>query len=247
MKNNNHPLITVITVSLNAEGTIDDLIYSLENQTNKNFCWIVKDGGSSDQTLTKVRNAKISNLIIIEGPDFGPYDGMNQALKICNTDYYLVIGADDWFYSNAVRTYEDEIIKNNYPDLITASIMCEGKVCKKSPSWTFPFRFQMAVVSAHSVGSCIKKSLHNKIGFYNQRYWLVADALFLMQCRKINSKVTVIDDLVGVFGNKGQTNNFTLSALCGNLRIQVEDLKWNIWFSLIIFLIKIIKNKNKIK
>ena len=88
--------ISIITATLNSEKQISRLINSLNRQTNKSFNWIVKDGGSTDSTLSKL--SKIDSDIdtkIIKSIDKGIYDALNQAIKKCKTNYYLFIGSDD--------------------------------------------------------------------------------------------------------------------------------------------------------
>ncbi len=239
---NERALISVVTVTLNAGKVIDQLISSLRIQTLQSYEWIVKDGGSTDDTLEKIRLSGIAQKKVISSRDFGPYDAMNQALETCNTPYYIVMGADDYFAPNALETYQSAIVEGNNPGIITARVICGDRILSKSPDWMYRFRFQMSVVSAHSVGACINRSLHAELGFYDLRYWMVADALFLMRCRAAGVSVEVIESVVGYFGDKGDTHCYTLTGLCGNLRIQVEDLGWSLWLSVSIFLLKVLKN-----
>ena len=46
---------TVITVTLNSEKTILKTINSINNQTYKEFEYIIVDGGSSDKTLQIIK------------------------------------------------------------------------------------------------------------------------------------------------------------------------------------------------
>ena len=50
------PLITVVTSTLNVELEIPNLIDSLLNQKYQNFEWLVIDGGSTDNTIDKIKN-----------------------------------------------------------------------------------------------------------------------------------------------------------------------------------------------
>jgi glycosyltransferase involved in cell wall biosynthesis len=87
--------ISVITATFNSEKNISVLIKSLSSQTDKNFEWIVADGGSEDKTLTLVRSIEGVEFEILNGPDFGIYDALNKAIKECRSDYYIVAGSDD--------------------------------------------------------------------------------------------------------------------------------------------------------
>ena len=47
--------ITVITTTFNAENKIRNLISSLNNQTDKDFVWVVVDGKSKDATVDIIK------------------------------------------------------------------------------------------------------------------------------------------------------------------------------------------------
>ncbi len=99
---NTNPLISVITVVLNAKDHIENTILSVIEQSYPNIEYIVIDGGSTDETLDiieKYRN-KISK--IISEPDNGIFDAMNKGIELATGDYINFMNAGDSFYSNNV-------------------------------------------------------------------------------------------------------------------------------------------------
>lgn len=102
------PLISVVTVSYQAELTIEKTIKSVCNQSYQNIEYVFKDGESKDDTNTIIKRYRIEleNRGIetkhIIGKDTGIYNAMNQALKYCKGDYILFLNADDTLYSNTI-------------------------------------------------------------------------------------------------------------------------------------------------
>jgi glycosyltransferase involved in cell wall biosynthesis len=230
-------MITIITSTLNCENNIKNLAISLENQTNKDFIWFVVDGLSKDSTLEIVNNTKVNKIIISE-TDFGVYDALNKALKRVTTEYYIVCGSDDVLFPNAIADFKS--VCTQY-DIVSCAVMMNGKVAKprKVPR---RIALQMSLISAHAVGTCIKLSLHKELGYYDKRYWMVADAHFIMKADQAKKKFGFCDKVVGEYGTDGESAQYYISALTGSLRIEIEDLKWNPYISLLIFNLKMIKN-----
>src|ERR1700733_4218152 len=98
------PFISVITVSLNAEATIEDTIASVSSQ-RANFAieHICVDGGSRDATRHIIdRWVGKGNVVVrpIYGPDDGIFDAMNKGLNVARGEYVLFLNADDFLASS---------------------------------------------------------------------------------------------------------------------------------------------------
>ncbi len=167
--------ISIITATYNAEKYLPRLVESLEKQRDKNFEWVVADGASTDRTLEILENAKrsLKNVVVDSRPDFGIYDVLNRAIKISKGDYYLVVGADDILFPDAIENYR-KAAKQSNADLITARIKIGNSIRgPKRPAWGWLYG-QSAYVSGHVVGLLIRKDLHEKFGYYSRRFPIAA-------------------------------------------------------------------------
>jgi glycosyltransferase involved in cell wall biosynthesis len=89
------PLISIVTVVMNAAHVFRDALNSIQRQKDSNLEYIVVDGGSTDGTLELIREFDHSISCWISETDRGIYDAMNKALTLAQGDWILFLGADD--------------------------------------------------------------------------------------------------------------------------------------------------------
>lgn len=102
-------LITVFTPTYNREKTLGKCYESLVAQTSKNFVWQIIDDGSSDGTEELVedfiKESKIE-IVYIKKTNGGKVSAINRSLEITNTELWVCLDSDDYFFSNAIEIYE---------------------------------------------------------------------------------------------------------------------------------------------
>lgn len=97
--------ISVITATLNSGKTIENTIKSVLEQTHTDIEYIVKDGGSMDDTLDICRRyVPLFNgrMHILCCADMGIYDAMNQGIDAATGDVVGLLNSDDFYTSNDV-------------------------------------------------------------------------------------------------------------------------------------------------
>lgn len=213
--------ISVVTAAFNAEDDIKGLIESLANQSDQNFEWVVADGGSVDNTVSILESVKNLRVKIVSGPDFGIYDALNKAIKDADCDYYIVAGADDRFDKNAIANFRSEAM--NDEDIVAANVKAGGALQtprRKKPAWLVS---QKKYISSHSLGTMIKKNLHERYGYYSRRFPIAADQKFLMDvCFKGKCKVRNCNFISGQFSQAGVSSTDLLGTITEFYRVQVE-------------------------
>lgn len=242
------PKISVITATYDAALHLPRLIASLQAQSDQDFEWVVVDGGSADNTLALVKAAseKLKNVMIDSRPDFGIYDALNRGVKLATGDYYLVAGADDTFGADAVSLYKKAILRNS-TDLISARIESAGLILgpRKRPwPWLYgPF----AYVSGHAVGLAIRRSLHDRFGYYSRRFPIAADQLFLLSAIKGGATVSSEEFIAGHFEDaNGTSGQDVLGTLLEGFRVQAavgNSLGLQCW----LLAVRLLKNWHRIR
>lgn len=79
--------ISIITVCLNAQDTIENTLLSIFNQTYKDIKLIVIEGQSSDKTLEIIDRYKDKINYYISESDNGVYDAMNKGIQHACGDF----------------------------------------------------------------------------------------------------------------------------------------------------------------
>lgn len=243
MSDNYKYKISVITAVYNAESCISNLIDSLRQQEDQDFEWVVVDGVSTDRTLEILNNVKDLNIQIISEPDFGVYDALNKGINICSGEYYLVAGADDFFFKNAIGDYKKEI-EDKY-DIFTANVIMGNITIKPSniPNW---LATDKNYISNHALGALIKKDLHEVYGYYSNKFPIVADQYFIQLCALNGVRCKRIDKIVGEFSLQGLSGLDRIGVLTELFRIQLLIGK-NKWIHFFIYIYRLIKQLKKQK
>ena len=112
MGEKNKPLVSIITVCLNSEKTIEQTIQSVINQTYPNIEYIIIDGKSTDGTLDIIDKYKDKISIFVSERDKGIYDAMNKCLKLATGELIGIINSDDWYEPDAVENIVNTFLED---------------------------------------------------------------------------------------------------------------------------------------
>ena len=106
-------LLSVITVCKN-EPFIEETCKSVCSQSVQDFEWLVIDGASKEDTLSKLEKYKSRMDYFVSEPDSGVYAAMNKGIKNAHGKYVLFMNGGDIFYN-------DRVVQNVMPYLQTES------------------------------------------------------------------------------------------------------------------------------
>ncbi len=98
--------ITVFTPTYNRAHLLPRLYQSLLNQTNQDFCWLVIDDGSTDDTLKLLdiwEGEKKIDLKYIHQKNQGMHGGHNTAYANIETELNVCIDSDDFMPRTAIE------------------------------------------------------------------------------------------------------------------------------------------------
>lgn len=234
--------ISIITVTKNSEKFLEENIYSLKNQTHKNFEHIIIDGKSTDRTVEIIKKHKDKIDFWVSEPDEGLYDAMNKGIKACSGDIIGILNSDDIFYPNALKIVNQYFSEQTNLDFLFGTVEKHRLMSGYYPNkikWTFGF------YTTHSVGFFIKKSSQMKVGFYDTRYKYSADYdLFYRMIikKKMFGTATKKNEIFGKFRLGGLSSRIKyLDFLKENNKIRINNGQ-NFIFVYMIFILRLLRN-----
>ncbi|UYI47313.1 glycosyltransferase [Vibrio natriegens] len=127
--------LTVITINFNESQSLEKTIDSVRKQSEKNFEYIIVDGGSTDGSLDVVSEHLDLIDSYISEPDKGIYDAMNKGLELANGDYVIFLNSGDSFSSSEVVSgFYEQVSNGSSADAYYGGAMVDGKKIKRVPS-----------------------------------------------------------------------------------------------------------------
>ncbi len=104
------PILTIFTPTYNRATTLHLCYESLCRQTSKDFCWLVIDDGSTDNTRELVEGWKKEGIVPITyfyQDNQGMHGAHNAAYRLIKTELNTCIDSDDYMPDDAVEKIVD--------------------------------------------------------------------------------------------------------------------------------------------
>ena len=183
------PIISVITVTYQAEKTIERTLRSVAEQSYKYIEYIVIDGGSTDQTCSIIDKYRSYIHYFISEKDNGLYDAMNKGIRKATGEYLWFLNAGDTFFSaDTVKKMINVTTSNTcYPDIVygeTAIVDENGSFLRmrrlKAPESLTWESFKSGMMVCHQA-FIVKRSLAPE---YDLSYQFSSDFDWAIRCMK---------------------------------------------------------------
>lgn len=185
--------ISVITVCLNVELTIEKTLESVVNQTYQEFEYIIIDGQSADGTLNIIKKyEKNKRVKVISEKDSGLYNAMNKGIAVCKGDYVIFLNSGDVFINHNVLSTIAECAR---ADIIYGNVIRvfkDGRMRERYPGKHTVFRLLMMGKMPCHQAIFTRVSLMKNYRF-NEEYRICADFDFLIRCKKNKVLMQYVD------------------------------------------------------
>lgn len=182
MKKIADPLVTVITVVLNGQKTLEQTILSVRNQTYSNVEYIIIDGGSSDGSISIIERYNYCIDLWVSESDNGLYDAMNKGIGYARGELIGLLNSDDYYEPNAISRVVAAYKKNRSSRIFHGDrmdILSTGRrqLRKFNPS-TFLFKYYS--MTYHHPSMFIHKECYKEL-LYNSDLIVYSDYQFVLE------------------------------------------------------------------
>ncbi len=219
------PLFSIITITFNAQSTLEPTLQSVIAQNYTNYEYIIVDGASKDNTINIARKYKQHISKIISEPDKGLYDAMNKGISSATGKYLIFLNAGDTLYDNETLTKLCRCIDKNDPDILygeTAIVDSNRQFIAmrrlKTPQKLSWKSFRMGMLVCHQA-FIARREL---VPYYDLQYRFSADFDWCIRCMKKTQNIVNTHEILINYLNEGVTTRNHKASLRERYRIMTK-------------------------
>ena len=229
---------TIITAIKNTTEEIINTITSLENQSYKDFEWLICNGGNSSEILSLIESSKIQNKRVVSSIDNGISDAWNKGVRFSNGDYVGFLNSGD--------TYRPEFL-SRLAELSDLSVICaHADIVRKDGTFVKlfraePHRIRYGMYIPHN-WMFVSRTLFDKVGDFSSLEVSMDYEWTLRLFKFIQiSDVGVIDATMGNYKIGGISDLNYIKSFYTN-KIIMDDAKYNRLINYLLFLTSVTKH-----
>jgi glycosyltransferase involved in cell wall biosynthesis len=203
----NQPLVSIITVTYNAEQYLEKTIQSVLSQAYNNVEYIIIDGGSVDGTLDIIQKYESKIDYWISEEDKGIYDAMNKGIAFSSGEIIGLLNAGDTYLPNALSLLAEKYIPSDSLSIYYGDIYLtytDTNITIKSPANIDKLKYSMTI--CHQA-MFITKGTYLNHGLYNLNYKFASDYAYILSLFLIGAKFHYLDGVVAYFQTGGVSDS----------------------------------------
>ena len=206
-------LVTVVTVTYNAEDLLEETLLSVINQSYENIEYIVIDGASTDNTVEIIKKYADKISYWVSEPDEGIYFAMNKAIEKATGKWINFMNAEDTFFDLDTVKYIMEH-KDNEAELLYGNFKVkESGITFKARDKTLWHRQMPFCHQTLFTQTTIMREY-----LFDTNFRLAADHNFIIRMYHNQKKFFHIDRTIAIFSMGGFAQN-------NELLMDVESIK----------------------
>lgn len=243
-----NPKISLIIPVLNNKSQFSVIIESLcKNNTNELEILVV-DGGSTDGTISVIKEHEKSIYYWESGQDQGIADAFNRGIQKSTGDLVAILNSDDFWEDSTLETLLNAYISYPdaevfYGDLRFINEADHESYIKKPNLKRMKYRMNI-----FHPAMFIKKSTYNKVGLYNQDYLYAMDSEWCHRAQQLGIKFHYIPQVLASMRLGGTSdveykkslNEYRLSTVEHKLASAFEA---RLYYNFFVFMKIMMKNK----
>ncbi len=203
-------IVTVVTVTYNAEAILEETILSVINQNYNNIEYIIIDGASTDDTINIIKKYENNIAYWVSEPDDGIYFAMNKGIEKATGEWINFMNAGDTFFDHKTVEYIMNH-KDNGDEMVYGNCQIETWIKKPHDASGYSNTTSICHQTLFAKTELMKETP------FDTRYKISADHNFILNMFQKNKKFQYIDRSIAKFLLNGLSNTQIL-------RMQIEGL-----------------------
>ena len=197
--------LSILLVVLNNKAFIAQAMDNFVAQSCPDAELLVMDGASTDGTLSIIQDyaARYPSIRYISEKDAGQSDAMNKGLRLAKGEFVSFLNVDDYYSEGVLNEVVDLLHADASIDFITGNCNvwdAQGElIYLNRPT---PIEKHHVLSGYHfpvnPTAYFYRRSIHEKIGFYNEKNHYNMDLEFIIQTA-LQYKITYVDRIWGNF------------------------------------------------
>lgn len=207
------PKISIFASVYNSDEYIEQYLEDVTRQTIfKDKCELVlinPNSPGNEEPIIKKYMEKFPNIKYVKwDKDPGIYETWNEAIRMCEGEFVTNANIDDRKAPHSIERHAKELFANKDIDLVYADsyiVHESNKQWENVPDTTEKYTFEDFSLDAMLRGSqphnnpMWRKSLHDKFGWFDNKYKSAADWDFWLRCAFGESKFLKINEILGIY------------------------------------------------
>ncbi len=243
-------LVSIITVTLNSEKHLRQTIRSVCSQTYKQVEYIIIDGGSSDNTLSVIKQHEplfAGSMKWVSEPDRGIYDAMNKGIALANGKIIGIVNSDDFLDPQAIENIVSAYHASGEKEAVYVGPMVrvnkEGLVLYHKPFFSqkrFESILRIAPPISHPA-MFVPATLYKKHGSFDASFDVLADYEFMLRLSFREEQFIFLNSEITYFREGGVSERNLIKRTIESYRARKPYFNaiQNAGFTLVFLLIRI--------
>lgn len=202
-------LVSILTVTYNAEAFLEETIKSVIAQDYPNIEYVIVDGGSTDGTRDIVERYRDHVDTFVSEPDEGIYDAINKGIALCSGRVIKIQNADDLLLPGAVTAAMAELEKHEPQEPVivighSQVIDTAGRVLGRITERPIMLGFD----TFNHPGWFATASVYETFGLYSLAYKIASDYEYYLRVKTGGGTIVWIDREVACYRQDGASSGF---------------------------------------
>ena len=212
------PFFSIITVTRNAQATIENCLNSIINQDFQDFEYIVIDGLSSDLTPEILSKYSSQIDLLLSESDNGLYFAMNKGLNLARGKVIGIISSDDILLPEALSKVAQVFKDNPRAEVVYGA-------AELGASGNSPLIFSHQELNSRMIlhpSTFVASSAYGSAGNFNTKYRIAADYDLMLRFNKAGVIFQAYEGSLTRIAPGGASSKYRFKSILETYQIQKE-------------------------